>query len=177
MTEGRLSARCRTELRALGLDFDKPLLSAYPLGPWETATELIIGELFPLLPLPEARVELGRLFMKGFAETAIGKAALMFGKAVGVRRTLARMTRNMRNGNNYTETDVVEHGKGHVELITRMRPEFLERWANKPSALGEQFTGVLQGAMELLGAPDSKVVLKAYDARLRQTSYDVRWRE
>ena len=134
-------------------------------------------ELFPLLPLPEARVEVGRLFMKGFAETAIGQAAVMLGRAIGVRRTLARMTRNMRNGNNYTETEVVEHGPGHVELVTRMRPEFLAQWANKPSPLGEQFVGVLRAAMELLGAREASVTLTGYDARLRQTRYAVRWRE
>ena len=177
MTDGKLSPACRQELRVLGFDFDKPLLSAYPLGPWERATELILGELFPLLPLPEARIELGRLFMKGFAETAIGSAAVMFGKAIGVRRTLSRMTRNMRNGNNYTETELVEHGPGHIELITRMLPSFLGEWANKPSPLGEQFVGVLRAAMELLGAKEAVVTLKAYDPRIRQTSYDVRWRE
>ncbi len=177
MTEGQLSPACRNELRTIGIDFDKPLLSAYPLGQWERATELILGELFPLLPLPAARIELGRLFMKGFAQTAIGQAAVMLGKALGVRRTLARMTRNMRNGNNDTETEVLEHGPGHVELVTRMRPEFLGQWANKPSPLGEQFVGVLQAAMELLGARESNVTLKGYDPRIRQTHYDVRWRE
>jgi uncharacterized protein (TIGR02265 family) len=176
-TAGRLSPAARSRLANLGFDFDRPLLTAYALGPWEQVTEAIVVDLFPGLPLPEARVRLGRLFMEGYGQTTIGQAAVLLGKAIGVRRTLARMTRNMRNGNNYTETDLVERGPGHVELVTRMLPQYLPAWAGKPNPLGEQFVGVLQAAMEQLGAREARVTLHAYDSLIRQTTYLIRWRE
>jgi uncharacterized protein (TIGR02265 family) len=176
-TEGKLSPAADAHLRALGFDFSKPLRSAYPLDEWEKATELSVAELFPTLPLVEARAALGREFMNGFAQTTIGKAMVLFARAIGVRRTLGRMTRNMRNGNNYTETELREQGPGHVVLITRMRPEFLAAWSGKSSPLIEQFVGVLQGAMKMLDAKDASVTLTRYDTVKREASYELRWRE
>ena len=176
-TTGKLGPLCLGKLKALGFDFGQPLLPAYPLGPWEVATELIVAELYPHLPISEARIQLGRLFMEGFAQTGIGQAAVVLGRAIGIRRTLARMTRNLRNGNNYTEAELRERGPGHVELLTRMRPEFLGPWAGKPNPLGEQFVGVLQAAMERLSARAPRVSLQGYDALIRETTYLIRWSE
>ncbi|MFO0595403.1 MAG: DUF2378 family protein [Myxococcaceae bacterium] len=176
-TLGKLSPRCVARLRELGFDFDKPLLSAYPLQNWETATEVVVADLFPDRPIADARTAFGRLFMEGFAQTAIGIAVVMVGRAIGVRRTLARMTRNMRNGNNYTSTELVELGKGHVELKTSMLPEFLPLWRGKPNYLAEQFVGVLQVALELLHAKDGTVTMKGYDLEHRVATYVVKWKE
>ncbi|MFT3712892.1 MAG: DUF2378 family protein [Archangium sp.] len=176
-TEGKLSPAAVAHLRSIGFDFSKPLLSAYPLGEWERATEVAVAELFPTLPTNEARAALGREFMGGFAQTTIGKAMVILARAIGVRRTLSRMRRNMRNGNNYTETELQERGKGHVVLITRMRPEFLPVWSGKASPLIEQFVGVLQGALKMLDAKEASVTLALYDRNKREASYEIRWRE
>ena len=62
--------------------------------------ELAVKDLFGSLPILEARAQLGRLFLKGYTQTAIGQAGFFLARAVGLRRTLSRMTRNSRNGNN-----------------------------------------------------------------------------
>lgn len=177
LSSGKLSAEASTRLRGLGIDFDRPLEAAYPLKEWEEATEIVIAELYPSLEKAEARAAMGVAFMKAFAETAIGKAMVVLARAIGVRRTLARMTRNMRNGNNYTETELVDAGEGHVVLKTRMRPEFLPEWKNRRSPLIEQFVGVLREAMRLVGAQNVSVELASYDASIREASFEIRWRE
>lgn len=177
LSAGRLSPETLAKLRGLGFDFDRPLLTAYPLGNWEDATELVIAELYSGLALPEARAEMGADFMKAFAQTTIGKAMVVLARAIGVRRTLSRMTRNMRNGNNYTETELVDVGPGHVRLKTRMRAEYLDAWRGKRSPLIEQFTGVLREAMRLLDAKDASVTLVEHDVALREAAFDVRWKE
>lgn len=104
----RLTPACRDELRAAGLDLDKPLLPAYPMELYFRCLEIAGRHLHPTKSPAEAVHALGLGFLDGYHETFMGRAILNLAKLIGPARAIRRITQTFRQGNNFTQVDVVE---------------------------------------------------------------------
>ena len=136
----QMTPALRAKLLELGLDV-KNLQPAYDDAVVTRAIRLVGSTLFADKPETEALRATGRLFMKGFAQTLMGKALVQFMKVIGPRRSLQRMERNFRTGGNYIESrfESLGEGKAHV-------------WFNDVSGIPDFYAGIIQRGGEFAGA-------------------------
>ncbi len=93
---GRVSPATEGKLKSMGFGFERKLEPAYPAEKWAEAVHLVSAELFPNDPVDIQHNKLGRLTVKQFADTVMGKAMFTAAKVFGARRSLQRMTHNLR---------------------------------------------------------------------------------
>lgn len=134
----RLTAACRDELRAAGLDLDKPLRPAYPVEQYFHFLEIAGRHLHPDKPAPQALHALGLGFLDGYRDTFMGKAILTMAKLIGPARALKRVSQTFRQGNNFTRVDVVERS-----------PTCFELRFNEVGPYPEHTQGALLGALRI----------------------------
>lgn len=158
---GRLDDASRAHLKQLGLDVTQ-LEPAYPLEVWTNVMRYGASLVAPSLPPPQQMFELGRRFIDGYGATLVGKAMLTALKVLGPRRTLERMNRNFRTGNNYTETRLEPKGptEYHLWLNSVKEPEF--------------YRGMLTAGLERSGAQGVELQTIEHDAT--GAKFLVRWR-
>jgi uncharacterized protein (TIGR02265 family) len=146
-----LDVAAKSRLRALGLDLERPLAPAYPLPVWVEVMRFAAALVAPGKNEPDQMTELGRRFIDGYEQTLVGKAMLATLRLLGPRRTLERMSRNFRSGNNYTEAKLVAHAPTDVELwLSRVKePAF--------------YAGMLQAALARTGARELNVSVVGRD--------------
>jgi uncharacterized protein (TIGR02265 family) len=153
----------KEQLAAVGIDFRRPLEPAYSVKVWAEAMSLGSEWVAPGQPRGVQLFELGRRFIDGYAATLVGSAMLAVIKLMGPTRTLARMTRNFRSGNNYTETTLKELGPNDWELGFNLvfHPDF--------------YRGLVTAGLTRAGAREAEVALVSHDAQLRAV-YRVTWK-
>ncbi len=162
---GRMTARCKEQLRQAGLDLDGKLEPSYPLERWKEFVRVAARELYPQHPPEAAYRELGVLFMDGFLETFIGRATMSVLRVLGPQRSLRRLRNNFRAGNNVTEVQATEHSPMDVEL-----------WINDVFADHPAFTeGLIHRGHTASGARDCRVETLAFDGSA--ATLRVRWEE
>jgi uncharacterized protein (TIGR02265 family) len=103
-------------LRNEGLNLDAALDPGYPSHKFTGWVQLTAKHLFPHMPQSEGVRELGKLFFKGYVGTFIGQAMFKMMKIIGAKRTLQRMERNFRTGNNFISVRFEDCGPRHVKL-------------------------------------------------------------
>lgn len=134
-------------LKRSGLDLEK-LQPAYPAADFYRWVQIAAKHRFPELDGDEACAEVGRLAVqRGLNSTFIGRALLQTMKLLGVRRSLLRIGRSFKNGNNYIEANVVERGERSLEIS-------LEPVVGPAG----YFHGVIEEGTRVLGAKDVEVV-------------------
>jgi uncharacterized protein (TIGR02265 family) len=101
---GNVSKETEKQLQTQGLSFGAKLLPAYPAETWASAVRLIANDMSPGVPAEAQQRNLGRRTVKIFADTFMGKAMFTAAKVMGARRSLQRMTNNLRTGANFIET-------------------------------------------------------------------------
>lgn len=127
---------------------------------------LMVDGLFPGLPVPVQHRRLGREFMAGYVQTAIGFATLTTAKLIGVKRTLLRMGRNSRTAANYLDTDVKDVGPTEVHLRATVGDEFLGRVPpGAKELIVQDRRGVLEETLGLLGVEGQVEVLEVEAGR------------
>lgn len=143
----RFTPALRAEVKALGVDFDRPLEPAYPYDVWARVLEATARAIYPQLSLEQGCERLGWELMHGFFDTSIG--ALMRGavKMFGPTRTLLRAGRTLRTGNNYTEVTTTHLGGNRYELVFNEGP--LTR---------DAMQGCVRAGLELAGAKGVRIV-------------------
>ncbi|MEW5740285.1 MAG: DUF2378 family protein [Myxococcota bacterium] len=134
-------------LKAAGIDPQEELKPAYPLAVFHAVARLLAERLFPGLESEEQLRRLGRRFMDGYAQTMVGRAMVGVMRVIGPRRTLERLSRQFRTGNNFSETRVEELGPGHSQL-----------WCNQAS-FPAWYEGIVARGLEFTGARDVQVAL------------------
>ncbi len=158
---GKISPRLAAGLKERGVDPGKPLLPAYPKEDFTAVITFLARELHPGLPVDAAITQIGRGFMDGYGETMVGRAMLAMIRLIGPRRTLERVTRQFRTGNNYSDTRLTERGPCEFDL-----------WVNEVIIPG-WYVGIIGRGVELSGAKDVKVELVSQDAA--GGTFRVRW--
>mgnify|MGYP002352392928 CR=1 FL=1 len=160
-----LSATAVSRLRDAGIDVSKPLLAAYPYRAWRAAVRILAEEQYPAVPYEAAVREVGRDFMRGYFETTLGRTVLVVLRLLGPRRSLQRMSRNFRTGNNFSETWMHEDAPGDVRL------EVNDALADVPTFI----QGLIEVVLEKVGAEDASVEVLA-PAPNGHDLYRVRWK-
>ena len=150
-------------LLELGVDPRKPFHAGYPSDRWHGSIRILAEEHHPSLAHLEGTREVGRAFMRGYMQTALGRSIFAMLRILGPLRSLRRMSRNFRTGDNFTETWLHEDAPGDVrlELNHAEVPAFIQ--------------GMLEQGLEGVGAQGSSVELlsKPSDGR---TAYRIRWK-
>src|SRR5262245_33738887 len=75
---------------------------AYQVETWIEILDACAKRFSHLIELDRYTV-VGKLFFLGFEKTVIGSALMALLKVLGPRRTVERMTRNLRNANNFSQ--------------------------------------------------------------------------
>ena len=148
----RLDDTAKDHLAALGLNVRHRLEPAYPLAIWTQVMRYGSTLVAPTAPPSEQMFELGRRFVEGYSETIVGRAMLTALKVLGPRRTLERMSRNFRSGNNYTETKLEALGPTEFKL-----------WFNQVKE-PEFYRGMLSAGVDRSGAKIVEVHTLTHDA-------------
>ncbi len=113
---GQLDAELMRRVKEKGVDLSKPLEPAYPAHVLVDCLTVAAQTLYPNQTLERGINTLGHVFFRSYVDTFMGRAMLSVLRMVGPRRTLERMQRNFRTGNNYIETRFVSVAPGHAEL-------------------------------------------------------------
>jgi uncharacterized protein (TIGR02265 family) len=111
----RLSEKAKARLKAAGLDvarIDRPV----PQPVYKECLRIAMEEVYPSLEPGEAALQLGKDLATGYIQTMQGKAAAALTRMLGPRRSLPRMTQNLRSANNFVETTLKELGNGRYEV-------------------------------------------------------------
>jgi uncharacterized protein (TIGR02265 family) len=158
----KLNAAAARQLAEVGVDVSQ---RAKPVSQetWFHLTRAAAKILCPDAPVEVGLFELGKSFVRGFEQTLLGRGTLALGRVVGPRRSLQRMTNNFRNGNNYTETRLVELASNRYEMWVSsvVVPEFIR--------------GMIVAGLEVTGARNVRVETASFDAE--GTTYRTAWDE
>ncbi len=161
---GRLDVDLKGALRDAGLDLTQPLLPAYPAEKMNEWVRLTARSLYPHLDEHESLRKLGNDFFLGYTRTLIGTAMLALMRVIGTRRSLERMQRNFRTGNNYIDTRFTSNGKGRAQL-----------WMKDVNGLPAYYAGMVEEGGRATGARD--MVAKWQLHPDGSCTYDVTWSE
>lgn len=157
----RLNVEARARFKAIGVDFDHPLLPAYPFETWVKAMDLASQLVMPNAVEKERHLAMGRRMVDSYGETLVGKALLTAMRVIGPKRMLERMARNLRTANNYTETKLTIFPNGHHQL-----------WCSRVASTSF-YCGMLQRGVEVAGGKDALVESMAHDKT--GATFLVRW--
>lgn len=149
----RLTPALQQGLKQRGVDLTRPLLPAYSHEVFTEVMLYLAAQLHPLIEEDEAVTLLGRGFMEGFGETMIGRAMLAAMRLIGPRRTLERVSRQFRAGNNFTETK-----------LTPVNERTFELWINEVRLPG-WYIGIVSRGLELAGGAQVKVEIIGREGR------------
>ena len=160
----RLSSAGREKLKAAGLDLSKPLRPAYPMNEYFGFLEIAARDLYPDKSIAEGMYALGAGFLDGYLDTLMGRAILNLAKLLGPARALRRSTHTWRQGNNFTEVEVVERDPQHFEL----RFNIVGPWP-------EHTQGALAGALAV--NQDLEIDVKILERVGEGAVYGVSWKK
>lgn len=111
-----MSPELKDKLRKAGLDLSKPLEPAYPSMKYMEWLRITALHLTPGLPVSEGVRTLGRRFLRGYGETFLGKTVFKVMRLIGVRRSLDRIARSFRTGDNYSDATLNWIDKSEVHI-------------------------------------------------------------
>ncbi|MCI0571067.1 MAG: DUF2378 family protein [Myxococcaceae bacterium] len=161
--QGRMTPGLKERLATQGLKLDGKLLPAYTSEVWHRCLEEVVRELWPRVPKEEGYRQLGRQLVVGFRDTLLGRALEVVARAVGVRRLLERMEKNIRNGDNHTRIRFEVVDERHVRME-------VSDVTDHPS----YYQGILEASTELAGGKEVEVRMLAHHPP--GATYSVRWR-
>lgn len=147
--------------RECGVDMEKPLLVAYPLGHHHAILARVRQLLYPTLSDDEAFFRLGRGFIERYSSTLIGRAMLMMLPILGPRRVIGRLTQSFRSATNYVEAASEELSARHFRV--RVQP------VKYPGF----YRGLLTAGLEVAGAKD--LVVEVLGAEGEAVIFELRW--
>lgn len=114
--------------------------------------------------MAEGMYALGACFLDGYLDTLMGRAILNLAKLIGPTRALGRSTHTWRQGNNFTEVEVVERSPQSFEL----RFNVVGPWP-------EHTQGALAGALAV--NDDLEIEVKILERAGEGAVYGVSWRK
>ncbi len=135
----RFTPELLTNFRLYGFDPER-LLPAYPQKTFIEVLRLLGRALHPGASEEDAILQIGRGFIDGYGETLVGRAMLAMIGIIGPRRTLERLTRQFRTGNNFSDTRLTQSGANEYQL-----------WCNEVRLPG-WYQGIVSRGLEVAGA-------------------------
>jgi uncharacterized protein (TIGR02265 family) len=160
----KLSGHARDQLRALGIDLDRPLKPGYPAVTWHRALELIAADVYPGVNASEAHFRMGARTVHGLDETLVGKAMLAMIRLIGPRRALLRLPTSAKIGTNFVNLTLTEHSPNDLELVSE---PFM--------GYAEVMQGSVHALIDIAGAKEPRVDIVGYDRATERMTLRVRW--
>ena len=156
-----LSELAKAKFRAAGIDYDRPLQTAYTYDVWMKAMVVGATLLSPDAPHEQQYYNVGLRLVTSYGETVIGRALLALLRLIGPKRTLERMTRNLRSANSFTTATVemLPDGQATVTVWPVFEPGF--------------FRGLFTGALTAAGGKD--VSIETLSIVERKAVYAISW--
>jgi uncharacterized protein (TIGR02265 family) len=125
---------------------------AYPAEHWARAVKFVSADLFPGMASDDQHRALGRATVLQFADTLMGKAMFAAAKVIGARRSLERMTHNLRTGANFIET-----------RFTIIDDRTQELWINDVSDVPGFYAGLIGAGADFMPGWADRIDIKARD--------------
>lgn len=148
----KLKPETKQKLGAFRIGPPHKVEPAYPAESWATAVKLIGAELFPGVADEEQHRSLGRATVEQFTEGVLGKAMFSAARLFGAKRTLERLSHNLRSGANFIETKFTVTG-----------PDAYELWLSDVTDVPGFYAGILSaGSGKIEGWPN-RIEIKQRD--------------
>jgi uncharacterized protein (TIGR02265 family) len=161
--KSELSSHLKQRLVEVGIDLDQKLKPIYPHAVLLQAMLVTCEVLWPGRPQIDGLREIGNRAVRAYFETFIGVALVRLSRAIGIRRTLARMTQNFSSTTNYTQTRLKEISEARAEL-----------WMNELTLSQHYVAGILETGLSITSGKQVRVTIAATDPE--GVTYDVTWR-
>ncbi len=148
-----LTPSLKSALRQKGLDLDAKLPPGWAVthvGDW---LDLVAEARLPGAPRDEALRDLGRAFVHAWQGTLIGGAMSVVLRTVGPARSLARLQRAFRTGDNFTVVTVTDLDAPPPWRLSRVH---INDVLGRPA----YYLGVLEQGAALVGAKNAQVTLE-----------------
>ena len=161
--EPDVTPRLKQRLKAAGLDLDAKLPPAWPAERLREWLDACADEVYPGQPREQALRAIGRRFIEGWQRTLIGAASAKLLKLVGPRRTLERLTRAFRTGDNFSETSVLfpSDRVGVVTVRSQRLPHYI--------------AGILDGGVAMLEVDGRVAIEDAGDGEHGSMRFRIEW--
>lgn len=173
-----LTPALRAEAKALGIDLDGKLV-AHPV---DTFLRVFLRLADALVPgdeasRPERLRTFGMLVTNAYADTAMGMGIFALARVIGVRRSVLRAGRIIRNTGNYLDGEGTELSPHEMRLVISVQPAF--RSFVKPDWRLMDFyrLGIIDGFLQQLRAKEPSVAFHSRDEAGFETAYRVTWRD
>jgi uncharacterized protein (TIGR02265 family) len=147
--QGSIKPETEKRLGELRMNFKKPVDPAYPAEHWASAVRLIAADLFPGDSAEEQHKKLGGKTVRQFADTFMGKAMFSAAKVMGVKRSLQRMTNNLRTGANFIET-----------RLTTLDENTHELWISDVSEVPGFYAGLIEAGSDFISGWTDQMTIK-----------------
>ncbi len=108
------STELRAAISAIGLDFDKP--RDIDLETWLKVLKVVARALTPAGTETEALTQLGIAALEGYADTLVGRGALLVSKLTGPKRSLIASAEAWGTANNIYVVTTEDKGPKSVEI-------------------------------------------------------------
>lgn len=151
----RLTPVLIDELRACGLDLEKPLVAAYPAEVRQQGVRLLREHLFTGLSDDAAYFALGRAAVDGFLQTFVGHSFAFVVRFLGPRAMFKRVGTVMLSASNYVSASAIERGPFRWEVTVTN--------GDLPHAY---FLGMARAALDIYHLNPHLEVLRATDDEL-----------
>jgi uncharacterized protein (TIGR02265 family) len=158
----REAPEVKAALVALGVNPER-MLPGYNVPTYVKLMEFIGAHRFPTLKGEARDRELGREFIRGFAQTLVGKATMAMGRVLGPRRATMRLTRSMRTVNNYSTSGCSELNATSMEV-----------WC-EPVLRPWYYVGVFEEGGRSLHGPSYSVELRKFEPRSERAEFLISW--
>jgi len=160
--KGRVTPALKDRLRAEGVDLDRNLAPGYPVEVWARCVDATAAAVYPTLTREDAHWRLGEDFIRGFAESPLGRVAFTLLRLAGPMKAVARMEENFRSGSNFVKTRCTELSRTSVELW--LSDVHGQPWLN---------AGIICEGGRHAGAKNVRVVVLSTDGT--ECTYQVSW--
>ncbi|MFO0598862.1 MAG: DUF2378 family protein [Myxococcaceae bacterium] len=150
VSTGKVSPEIARALGEMKLGPPHKTLPAYPAEDWARAVKLVSADLWPKLQPDEQHRQLGRATVLQFADTLMGKAMFAAARVIGARRSLERMTHNLRTGANFIETRFTVLDDSHQEL-----------WINDVTDVPGFYAGLIGAGADYMQGWSDRIEIKS----------------
>jgi uncharacterized protein (TIGR02265 family) len=149
---GPVTAETERQLKAMRMPIAGKLEPAYPADSWAAAVKLIGADLFPDRDADDQHRQIGERTIDQFSTGFIGKALMAAARLWGPRRSLQRLTNNLRTGANFLDTRF-----DHID------DKLQELWISDVSGVPGFYAGLIQAGSKYIEGWSDEVSIKQRD--------------
>ena len=149
----RLGPEGRKRIKAIGIDLDLPLLTAYSAPTWFAALSVTAEILHPDVNPEEAHYRLGRELATNYGSTTLGRVVYAMFRMLGWKHSIARISRGLQSGTNFLTAQTRFLSQGELEVAFEVLPAFHSVFGNRPGIDPHFMNGNMDTMMSLVGAP------------------------